>query len=157
MNGIANDVAAFMTAGDQSTQTFNARQTAFYVGMQLEELAEKLAAIGAVGQESQAIVTLSEFMERAGKAFKRGDHDMLIQGASTKVKADMVDADFDLAWVSIAASLSMGVPIHDVHSEGAGSNLSKIGPDGKCIKDENGKIQKPPGWRKPDFEQFVVA
>jgi predicted HAD superfamily Cof-like phosphohydrolase len=154
MNGIANDVLAFMTAGDQSTGHFNARQTAFYAGMQLEELAEKLAAIS---QGNQALLTLSQSLESAGKAFKRGDHDALIEGASTKIKAEMVDADFDLAWVSIAASGSMGVPIHDVHNEGAGSNLCKIGPDGKCIKDADGKIQKPPGWKKPDFEQFVVS
>ena len=36
--------------------------------------------------------------------------------------------------------------------EGAGRDIEQ---GGKAIKDENGKVQKPPGWQPPDFEPFT--
>ena len=156
MNGIANDVQTFMVAGDQTTKTFNARQTAFYIGMQLEELAEKLDVLGRSGEGMKDLIQLAVDLDAEGKRFKRGVRDLIVLDLAPTEKAEMVDADFDLAWVSAAATLSMGVDVHAAHAEGAHTNLCKIGPTGKCVKDpETGKIQKPEGWTKPDFLRLI--
>jgi predicted HAD superfamily Cof-like phosphohydrolase len=70
---------------------------------------------------------------------------------------DMVkvaDGAFDLIWVTIGLCYTLGIPIDEVWSEGARSNLAKI-VDGKVIKNENGKVMKPEGWTPPDFKSII--
>lgn len=66
-----------------------------------------------------------------------------------------VDACLDLIWVCTGYMLSLGVDVTGAWNEVAASNRSKTMPDGKCLKDENGKIIKPEGYFKPDLKQFI--
>jgi predicted HAD superfamily Cof-like phosphohydrolase len=151
---LETNVIRFMHAGDQSTDHFNVRQSAFYLGMQLEELAEKMKHIAG---DDQQCLDLSTVLDQFGEAFKRGTYDGHLARATAEQRAEFIDADFDLAWVSIASLASQGVPVPEVIAEGSYSNLVKIGPDGKCVKDKlTGKILKPAGWKPPNFRQFVT-
>lgn len=71
---------------------------------------------------------------------------------------DMVetaDALADIDYVTQGANLVFGVPaglvMYEVHS----SNMSKLGADGKPVKDADGKIMKGPYFRKPDIKTVL--
>lgn len=47
-------------------------------------------------------------------------------------------------------ALKFGIPIDEVYSIVMDSNFSKLGPDGRPIKDERGKFLKGPNYWKPE-------
>lgn len=138
------DVRRFTEAAGCTTDRFNVRQTALYIGLQLEEMAEKLEACG--------LGLHAERLHRLAWGFKEGDHDGDVHLGD---RAAMLDADIDLAWVTVGAALSAGADVLGAMREVARANLDKIGPDGAVLKDANGKVQKPLGWRAPDVTPFI--
>lgn len=68
---------------------------------------------------------------------------------------EQVDACLDLIWVLTGYMLSIGVDVIGAWDEVAASNRSKVMPNGKCLKDKNGKIIKPEGYFKPNLKQFI--
>lgn len=75
---------------------------------------------------------------------------------SIEDKAELLDAIFDSIWTNLAMLNALGISFSEVWEEGAKSNLAKISPDGKFIKNAQGKIQKPEGWKKPDFARIAA-
>ena len=140
------DVTRFTQAVGCTTDQFNVRQTALYIGLQLEEMAEKLEAFGLTGATFEHLRLLSKDM-------KEGKHDDRL--ANFGDREALLDADVDLAWVTIGSALSQGADVLGAMKEVARANLDKIGPDGSVIKDGNGKVRKPEGWRGPDIAPFV--
>lgn len=163
------DVRLFTEAVGCTVDRFNVRQTALYIGLQLEEMAEKLDAVFPqfVGE-----LVLSE-IRALSSAFKCGALDAHVENAD---RAAMLDADIDLAWVTIGSALSQGADVDGACREVARANLAKLvacdeqhlGTDRplidcpKCgghlmyaVKDGNGKVTKPAGWRAPDLTPFV--
>lgn len=148
MTTITNPIAdctTFMKACGQTTDEINLKQLSLYIGLQLEEMAEKLHAIFGPNGVSDRLDALS-------LDFKRDNFSMTLQSLKPDQLREMVDADFDIAWVTLCATLSTGADCNAAWAEGARSNLAKIGPDGEVIKDpQTGKVQKPAGWTPPDF------
>lgn len=142
------DVRRFTEAVGCTTDRFNVRQTALYIGLQLEEMAEKLEAIGYAGD-----ALLVSLMKGTSGQFKSGSFDQLVE---TGDREAMLDADVDLAWVTVGSALSQGADLLGAMREVARANLDKIGPDGTVLKDENGKVKKPAGWRGPDIAPYVL-
>ena len=71
-------------------------------------------------------------------------------------KADALDAVCDSIWVLVGLARSMDLPIEWGWDAVAISNARKVDPQlGTVIRDENGKIQKPIGWRPPDMLKIV--
>ena len=147
-------VKHFMRTGGQTVDSFNARQAVLYLGLQLEELAEKVKVLqaGCIDQYGKdELQPLLDHLESFAGVFKSGLH----QGAMLRCDhAEMIDADFDIAWVSIGALFSMSTHASDAISHGTHTNLDKF-RDGQVLRDDNGKVQKPQGWRKPDFKPYV--
>lgn len=142
---ILDIVKSFMVAGDVSTNTFNPRQIGLYVGLQLEEMAEKLEAIFGNDESTVDINAMAT-------QFKRGDFDYLI---TPEKIVDMIDADVDLMWVSAGAAFSTGADVAGAVAEVGRSNMSKVDPTtGKMNKDANGKIMKPASYSPPSLAQF---
>lgn len=56
----------------------------------------------------------------------------------------------DIAYVTNGTAVQLGIPLRQVLNEVHAANMRKVGPDGKAIVDERGKVQKPPGWRPAD-------
>lgn len=139
------DVRRFTEAVGCTTDRFNARQTALYIGLQLEEMAEKLEAC------LQAETLLTNEIHNLSGMFKAGHMDHRVEAAN---RAAMLDADIDLAWVTIGSALSQGADVLGAMREVARANLDKF-PGGVVTKDANGKVTKPDGWRAPDITPFV--
>jgi predicted HAD superfamily Cof-like phosphohydrolase len=139
----AEDVRRFMEASGQTTGKMNPEQAALYLGLQCEELAEKLRRLG--------WTDLADDLHRTGLEIR---HD----GAPDLAVADrdkLADDNFDLLWVTIAAMHSEGIDPETAWLCGAPSNLAKI-VHGKVQKDETGKVKKPSGWQEPDFRPSVL-
>lgn len=71
-------------------------------------------------------------------------------------KADILDAICDSIWVLIGLGRVINLPLEWGWDEVTITNLKKIDPGlGTVIRDENGKIQKPFGWRAPDMLRII--
>lgn len=143
-NNLLHSVIQFMQAADCTTDVFNVRQTALYTGLQCEELAEKFEAMGLMGRAAE--------LKQLGMAFKRGELDGFVENGD---RAALLDADIDLAWVTLGSAASQGANVEGACAEVSRANLGKIGPNGKMEKDGNGKVIKPAGWTAPELEPFV--
>lgn len=60
----------------------------------------------------------------------------------------------DLMYVTIGTAVTFGLPLREVFAEVHKSNMSKLGPDGKPIYREDGKVLKGPNYKEPDLDQF---
>lgn len=137
------DVRRFMEASGQTTGKMNPEQAALYLGLQCEELAEKLRRIG-FPSEAYDLDEIGLYLREQGHTRFEG------------VPRDkLADDDFDLLWVTIAAMHSEGIDPETAWYCGAPSNLAKI-VNGKVEKDETGKVKKPSGWAEPDFRPAVL-
>lgn len=137
------DVRRFMEASGQTTGKMNPEQAALYLGLQCEELAEKLDRIG--------WTAMAYDLQKVGQEIR--DFDAPDFAAADRGK--IADDDFDLLWVTIAAMHSEGIDPETAWLCGAPSNLAKI-VDGKVEKDSSGKVRKPDGWQEPDFSPSVL-
>ena len=168
------DVRRFTESVGCTTDRFNARQTALYIGLQLEEMAEKLEACF----QSDTAITIA--MRKVGDMFKAGEYDHRVEAANL---AAMLDADIDLAWVTIGSALSQGADVLGAMREVARANLAKLVVCDECggsgfivdatdetcdchgcgcrglvaVKDANGKVKKPEGWTAPDITPFICG
>lgn len=148
MNKFFSDVETFMTIAGQldNKRKFDARQVALYIGLQLEELGEKLEACGF--SPASPIVNM---LHDTSASFKAGMFDNMVVNAN---REELLDADIDLAWVTIGSALSQGADVQGAAEEVSRANLAKF-PNGIAIRDENGKVVKPAGWTGPDLKSFV--
>jgi predicted HAD superfamily Cof-like phosphohydrolase len=70
--------------------------------------------------------------------------------------AEQLDACFDMMWVIVGYMKARGWDCEQAWDEGAKSNLSKIDSiTGSVRRREDGKILKPEGWKRPNFDKFV--
>lgn len=125
MTDIIQVVRQFTEAVGCTTDQFNVRQTALYIGLQLEEMTEKLEALewGGINHTGGDFTTLIIRLKQASLMFKSGELDVAIHGAD---RAAMLDADIDLAWVTIGSALSQGADVEGAAGEVARANLSKL-------------------------------
>ena len=80
----------------------------------------------------------------------------LMDAEAVSDDTEILDACFDLIWVTVGYMLSRGWDANKAWDEGALSNLKKIDrATGKVIKRADGKVLKPEGWQPPDFSKFV--
>ena len=69
---------------------------------------------------------------------------------------DDLDACMDMIWVILGYCYMQGWDVEGAWKEVARSNLDKIDPETKkVIKNENGKVMKPDGWKPPELKSFV--
>lgn len=68
---------------------------------------------------------------------------------------DELDGILDSIWTLIGYGLARGYDMSGAWAEVARSNLDKIGADGTCKKDLNGKVMKPEGWKPPNLLPFI--
>ena len=67
---------------------------------------------------------------------------------------DVADGLADMVWVIMGMCNSCGIDFDSVWQEVKASNMSKF-PDGKAIKNEDGKIMKPNSYFKPDLKKVL--
>jgi predicted HAD superfamily Cof-like phosphohydrolase len=64
---------------------------------------------------------------------------------------EVADALADIIYIACGTAVSYGIPLDDVFAEVHRSNMAKL-VDGKVIRREDGKVQKPEGWTAPDIK-----
>jgi predicted HAD superfamily Cof-like phosphohydrolase len=131
-------VYQLMVAADQKRNETTAR---LYLGLMLEELAETL--------EAEGYVTIARHIHDYACDIKRG----LVPEKEPDV-VECFDGGIDLEWVTIGYMLARKFPIHQGWQEVARSNLSKI-VDGVVMKNEYGKVIKPPSYIAPDMVRVL--
>lgn len=62
----------------------------------------------------------------------------------------------DVIYIAYGTAVAYGIPMDAVFDEVHRSNMAKLGPDGKIIRREDGKVLKPEGWTKPDIKSIVL-
>ena len=83
-----------------------------------------------------------------------------------ELKEDIIDGYGDIAFIALNGIYKTFRWIGDSHTEAtlktsevmiriATANLSKLQPDGSVHYDDNGKVQKPEGWRPPQYKDLL--
>ena len=82
--------------------------------------------------------------------------DELKEAIDNKDIKEVADALTDILYVTYWAGHAFGINLDECFKEVQNSNMSKLGPDGKPIYNENGKVMKGPHYFKPDLTKFVA-
>ena len=126
-------VARFMDAADQPANTWST--TLLYHSLVQEEYGETMEAFAKLQALSlQGIISSDELVE---------------------VRKELLDGGIDLIVTVIGLLRGAGMDIVGGYNEVMRSNLTKIGSDGKVMKNNLGKVIKPEGYRKPELEKYV--
>lgn len=149
-NPIESTAKWFHAANQQPAEPEpSVRQVAFYIGMQMEELGEKVGAVQA---------HMGAILKGYGNNFKMGAMDSQVAAAMAdpeKVK-EMLDGDLDLLWVSIGAGRALGCDVPGGYAAVTEANWAKKWDDGEFHNDPTtSKVLKPEGWTPPDLTPFV--
>lgn len=79
----------------------------------------------------------------------------LLDGISRDDIVEVADALTDLLYVVYGAGHSFGIDLDACFAEVHRSNMTKLGPEGRAIKREDGKIMKPESYSPPDLESIL--
>ena len=77
-----------------------------------------------------------------------------LDGESFNDLVEVADALADIIYIACGTAVSYGIPLDDVFAEVHRSNMAKL-VDGKVIRREDGKVQKPEGWTSPDVKDVL--
>jgi len=79
----------------------------------------------------------------------------LNQANKDKDITEVADALTDILYVTYGAGHAFGIDLDKCFNEVQQSNMSKLGPDGKPIYHESGKVMKGPSYFKPDLNKIL--
>ncbi len=79
----------------------------------------------------------------------------LKQAMLNKDLLEVADALTDILYVTYGAGHAFGIDLDSCFEEVQSSNMSKLGEDGKPIRNEAGKVMKGPNYYKPDLSKFI--
>ena len=89
------------------------------------------------------------------KALIDEEHQELHDALEAEDLPKTVDALLDLVWVTLHGLMECGLrpdDVYEVWDEVKRANESKVYGEGLPLRNDNGKIQKPPGFCPPDIE-----
>ena len=110
----------------------------------------------AMGQEVNAVPTWPEQeIQRLRLDLIEEELDELHYAIDNKDMVEIADALGDLLYVVYGAGHAFGIDLDECFKEIHASNMSKLGPDGKPIKREDGKVLKPDTFFPPDLKKIL--
>ena len=110
----------------------------------------------AMGQEVNAVPTFPEDeIQRLRLDLIEEELDELHYAIDNKDIVEIADALGDLLYVVYGAGPAFGIDLDECFKEIHASNMSKLGPDGKPIKREDGKVLKPDTFFPPDLKTIL--
>jgi predicted HAD superfamily Cof-like phosphohydrolase len=85
------------------------------------------------------------------------ENEEYLEAALKGDRTEVADALGDMLYILCGTILSHGMQdkIEEVFEEIQRSNMSKLGPDGKPIYREDGKVLKGPGYFKPNIKAIL--
>lgn len=132
---------------------FNPRKCALYTGLVLEEVAELIQAYG-----DNSLGNLYLALNYHSQLFKEGHFD---DAANSINRLEALDGGGDIAVVALGQCIALGADAKGACNEIMDSNLSKFPIDANgrrtVLKDANGKVAKPPSYRKPELAKFLTV
>lgn len=78
-------------------------------------------------------------------------------GPNTDMDVALVSEAIDLIYVTCGLLNNMGVDGQAVFDAIHNANMAKVGPDGKVVKNKDGKVLKPEGWTKADIKEIMYV
>lgn len=137
-----------------NTGEFDPRKFAMYMGLITEEFKEALESFNSEDWND----TITYFNDLSTR-FKRGDYDDYISSPNFN-RVEALDAAVDIAVVSVGAGIATGSDIEGACHEVADNNLTKfnynyITGEYTVLKDENGKVKKPPNYQSVSLDKFL--
>ena len=112
----------------------------------------------AMGQEVNAIPAFpEEEIQRLRLDLIEEELDELHYAIDNKDMVEIADALGDLLYVVYGAGHAFGIDLDECFKEIHASNMSKLGPDGKPIKREDGKVLKPDTFFPPDLKSILYS
>ena len=110
----------------------------------------------AMGQDVNAVPTFpEEEIQRLRLDLIEEELDELHYAIDNKDMVEIADALGDLLYVVYGAGHAFGIDLDECFKEIHASNMSKLGPDGKPIKREDGKVLKPDTFFPPDLKSIL--
>ncbi len=110
----------------------------------------------AMGQEVNAVPSFPEQeIQRLRLDLIEEELDELHYAIDNKDMVEIADALGDLLYVVYGAGHAFGIDLDECFKEIHASNMSKLGPDGKPIKREDGKVLKPDTFFPPDLKSIL--
>ena len=109
------------------------------------------------GQEVKAKANFSD--EKTNKLrvdLIKEELDELKKAMDEKDLLEVADALTDILYVTYGAGHAFGINLDKCFDEVQGSNMSKLGEDGKPIYNEAGKVMKGPNYFKPDLSKYIT-
>jgi predicted HAD superfamily Cof-like phosphohydrolase len=73
----------------------------------------------------------------------------------TEKRAAVLKELCDLVYVAVGTAEKLGMNFDTAFNVVHKNNMSKVGPDGKPVYREDGKLLKPEGYKKVNLEEFV--
>ena len=112
----------------------------------------------AFGQKGELEPTWPDFNTRELRLdLIQEELDELAQAMEDRDMVQIADALTDLLYVVYGAGHAFGIDLDECFQEVLSSNMSKLGPNGKPIHREDGKVMKGPGYFEPDLENILGA
>ena len=112
----------------------------------------------AFGQSVQVDPTWPDFNTRELRIeLIQEELEELSDAVADRDMVQIADALTDLLYVVYGAGHSFGIDLDECFKEVHSSNMSKLGPNGKPIHREDGKVMKGPGYFEPDLEGILGA
>lgn len=117
------------------------------------ELSKVKEFMAACGQEVNAVPTMPDEATRQLRHSILVEEVMELQYAETNI--DALDAITDILYVLLgtAHAYGLGDKLEAAFNEVHRSNMTKVMPDGKVLKREDGKILKPDTYEKPNLQK----
>ncbi len=110
----------------------------------------------AMGQEVNTVPTFpEEEIQRLRLDLIEEELDELHYAIDNKDMVEIADALGDLLYVVYGAGHAFGIDLDECFKEIHASNMSKLGPDGKPIKREDGKVLRPDTFFPPDLKTIL--
>ena len=110
----------------------------------------------AMGQEVNAVPTFPEYeIQRLRLDLIEEELDELHYAIDNKDMVEIADALGDLLYVVYGAGHAFGIDLDECFKEIHASNMSKLGPDGKPIKREDGMLLTPDTFFPPDLKSIL--
>lgn len=111
----------------------------------------------AFGQKVETQPTWPDFNTRELRVdLIQEEVDELVEAIAQKDMVEIADALTDILYVVYGAGHTFGIDLDECFAEVHLSNMSKLGEDGKPLKNESGKVMKGPGFFAPDLESIIL-
>lgn len=108
-----------------------------------------------VNNEQPTLLSKEEFLLRYNLI--KEENEEYLNACEKGDIVEIADALGDILYIALGTLLRHGLQhkIDEVFEEIHSSNMSKLGPDGKPIYREDGKVLKGPNYFKPDIKKIL--